>query len=51
MLHWSWICRPFDAIMAEKCKTIQFTVVDIDESRIKNWNEKIWIYYQSLNLV
>ena len=28
------------AIMAEKWKTIQFTVVDIDELRIKNWNEE-----------
>ena len=26
--------------MAEKCKTIQFTVVDIDELRINNWNEE-----------
>ena len=35
-----YVGGPSMAIMAEKCKTIQFTVVDIDELRIKNWNEE-----------
>ena len=35
-----YVGGPSMAIMAEKWKTIQFTVVDIDELRIKNWNEE-----------
>ena len=35
-----YVGGPTMAIMAEKCKTIQFTVVDIDELRIKSWNEE-----------
>ena len=40
MLCWCWLCGgPTMAVIADKCPEIKVSVVDINEERIKAWND------------
>ena len=37
------------AVIADKCPNIIVTVLDIDNQRILDWNNKIYLIYQFMN--
>ena len=39
------------AVLADKCPHIQIEVVDLDEEKVKNWNDNDLVNCQYMNLI